>query len=362
MYLYKLLAKIKAAVESPRLPPEVRKPQTLSTEAAVLNVHARLCKSNPVKEALPVVLADIGSAMGVKLKEDGGPGKKRLRAKDYDASATENAGSRESKPTQHQESISVSEGSDDDGDGGGVSLGDDVSDDELERFNNRLASSDGEDASDDEDDDLDVEAIERKLEQEGIARKASKSSKAPRPEYDPQADMELSEDDEPSASPPPEPRKAPALKKSAFVPSLSMGGYISGSGSDIEDINEAPRKNRRGQRARQQIWEKKYGAKAQHLQKEAGKQGRDAGWDPKRGATDGTERREKSKPFDRSARTKPTRKEGMEVKPAAGEVKPAPKHRDDSGALHPSWAAAKLAKEKKAAAPVVFQGKKISFD
>jgi hypothetical protein len=35
--------------------------------------------------------------------------------------------------------------------------------------------------------------------------------------------------------------------------------------------------------------------------------------------------------------------------------------RDDTGPLHPSWEAAKRAKEKKSV-PVAFQGKKISFD
>jgi hypothetical protein len=46
--------------------------------------------------------------------------------------------------------------------------------------------------------------------------------------------------------------------------------------------------------------------------------------------------------------------------PRKGEVKE-PKKRDDTGPLHPSWEAAKRAKEKKAV-PVVFSGKKISFD
>ncbi len=66
------------------------------------------------------------------------------------------------------------------------------------------------------------------------------------------------------------------MGNSAFLPSL-MGGYISGSES-ASDIDVAPptRKNRRGQRARQAIWEKKYGEKAKHHQK--AKDTRNSGW------------------------------------------------------------------------------------
>ena len=69
-----------------------------------------------------------------------------------------------------------------------------------------------------------------------------------------------------------------------FVPTLQVG-YISGSESSATDVDAdmAPRKNRRGQRARQAIWEKKYGAGAKHL-KQPNKGTRDSGWDLKRGA------------------------------------------------------------------------------
>ena len=40
---------------------------------------------------------------------------------------------------------------------------------------------------------------------------------------------------------------------------------------------------------------------------------------------------------------------------------PKKKHNDDEGPLHPSWAAAKAAKDKKSV-PVAFTGKKITFD
>ncbi|KAK4901690.1 hypothetical protein LTR27_001462 [Elasticomyces elasticus] len=346
VYLYKLLTKIKAVAESQSLPPEVRKVPTLSTDTAVLNVHARLCNSNPVKEALPAVLKDIEQALGVKIAKENVPNKKRVRAKDHEA----DEGQQKEKRQARVKDVSDSGGEEE------VSLpDDDASDVGLSRFDGRLAPSDDEDDIDDED--LDVETIERRLQAEGIAQKGSKALSR---KYDPAADLEVSDDDDEMASPSPEPRKAPALKKSSFVPSLSMGGYISGSGSDVEDIDEKPRKNRRGQRARQQIWEKKYGAKAQHLQNQTGSQSRDQGWDPKRGATDASERRGKEKPSDRSVREEPRKPRDLAAKQSTAEVKV--KHRDDEGSLHPSWMAAKIAKEKKAAAPIAFQGKKITFD
>lgn len=71
---------------------------------------------------------------------------------------------------------------------------------------------------------------------------------------------------------------------SAFLPTL-MGGYISNSESEASDLDIAPslKKNRRGQRARQAIWEKKYGEKAKHFSKPQ-QNTRDLGWDARRGA------------------------------------------------------------------------------
>lgn len=156
---------------------------------------------------------------------------------------------------------------------------------------------------------------------------------------------------------------------STFLPTL-MGGYISGSES-ASDVDVAPvRKNRRGQRARQKIWEKKYGEKARHLQKQAAK-GRDAGWDPKRGAVDG----ESAKPWKRGIRNPLQDRDKDKPKPkdsgtdavqtkkqqAPPKREPPKRARDDSGPLHPSWEAKKQAKAKEQlTAP--FQGKKITFD
>ena len=166
-----------------------------------------------------------------------------------------------------------------------------------------------------------------------------------------------------SRSPPA--KKAATSKKAAkplkstdstFLPTL-MGGYISGSES-ASDIDVAPeRRNRRGQRARQQIWEKKFGEKAKHLVEP---KARDSGWDLKRGAV-GVD----SKPWKHGVRnplldkSKGTGANEMRL----GKEPPAPRIRDDAGPLHPSWEAKKLAKEKELARQAApFAGKKITFD
>jgi len=185
--------------------------------------------------------------------------------------------------------------------------------------------------------------------------------------------VELSDTDPDSdvASPPPQ-----RATKSAFLPSLTMGGYISGSEDDndpfeeFDDNAEKPKKNRRGQRARQAIWEKKFGQGAKHIKEgdkpKAGDK-RSEGWDLKRGATDSGGRGGRFGRGGLGGRGggfggrggRPTMG-GRGEKPAATEA-PKKKHRDDAGELHPSWLAAKKAKEAKAAT-VSFQGKKITFD
>ena len=349
MYLYKLLNKIKAVSESPSLPADVRKQTTLSADTAVLNIHARLCNSKPVKEAVPAILADVQGALGIKIDAPKDRKKQQAKAVPVGAASSPQANGSAAKPSTQATEVTL-RGSSDDDDDEGLS-GSEDSDAAFATFEGRLASS-----GEDEEEGSDVEAIERQLEAEGIARKASGAS---RPTYNHAADLNLSSDDDGnSASPPPEPRKAATLKQSSFVPTLSMAGYISGSGSDIDDIDEAPKKNRRGQRARQQIWEKKFGQKAKHLQHSDKVQAKD--WDPKRGATHTGDRRGKGKRFDRGGgpRRSEANDEALGKRPDGGDNV---KHRDDGGSIHPSWEAAKKAKEKKAA-PVPFQGRKITFD
>ncbi|KAL5113337.1 hypothetical protein ACEQ8H_008800 [Pleosporales sp. CAS-2024a] len=121
----------------------------------------------------------------------------------------------------------------------------------------------------------------------------------------------------------------PLPTSSAFVPALSHATYVAGSDSEASDLSAdfAPRKNRRGQRARQKILEAKYGAKAKHIEKQ-----NQAQWDAKRGAV--------------SAKRGYGPQQSGENAIPLGKTK-VEKKRDDKGTLHPSWEAAKAAKEKK---------------
>ena len=189
-----------------------------------------------------------------------------------------------------------------------------------------------------------------------------------RNKFNPPSDISLSPSTATSQTPEP-PSRAKTLErssslpsKSTFLPSLTMGGYWSGSESPPEDdVEIAPKKNRRGQRARQQLWEKKYGASAKHLQKQKNND-RNQGWNLQRGAQsdDGRYQKRASKRGNMLLRRDSTQRS---VASDANKVEVNPRRsrpRDDMGSLHPSWQAAKLAKEKKQSAS--FQGKKTVFD
>ncbi|KAJ4377736.1 hypothetical protein N0V83_000566 [Neocucurbitaria cava] len=154
-------------------------------------------------------------------------------------------------------------------------------------------------------------------------------------------------------------QKVAAPTSSAFLPALSHAAYFSGSESEASDLDEAPRKNRRGQRARQKIAEAKFGARAKHLEKVS----RTKGWDPKRGAV-GDDRHGRG---DRRGAPKGRgpHQSGGNSEPL-GQKKSGGAKRDDKGELHPSWLAAKAAKESKKLSIDVKgakpQGKKVVFD
>ncbi|KAJ7366843.1 Bud-site selection protein [Mycena albidolilacea] len=185
-----------------------------------------------------------------------------------------------------------------------------------------------------------------------------------------------------SATTKPTPAPIKTSTTSQFLPSLAVG-YVRGgsSDSDIEDVEEAggEKKNRRGQRARRAIWEKKYGRGANHKKKEAeeaaqeratqkaqfearqakreaaqasgkgrGKwnesaQVADAGWGARAPARTG-------------AVATPAPAAAMHARPAPVRAKP-----DKDAGIHPSWAAKKALKEKMGVGIVPSQGKKIVF-
>lgn len=145
-------------------------------------------------------------------------------------------------------------------------------------------------------------------------------------------------------------------EKKHKLPALATG-YFSG-GSDDEDevdndkiVKEATttRKNRRGQRARQKIWEQKYGKKANHVQKE--------------NQRILNEREQKQREFEERQRKREMKarlaKEAEEANQSAPKLEKKPST-SFTQKMHPSWEAKKAAEEKRKA--IKFTGKKITFD
>ena len=157
----------------------------------------------------------------------------------------------------------------------------------------------------------------------------------------------------------------------AFLPSLMMGGYYSGSesASEIDDVDTKPRKNRRGQRERQKIAEAKYGSGAKHIAKQSSSSNRNAGWDARKGATATT--KDGNGKFNGNGRMRIGRPGGASASGngnvhtnggskaptgANGDVMGAGRKnpvKDNGGVMHPSWEAARKRKE---------QGSKISIN
>ncbi|KAK1248516.1 hypothetical protein MKX08_006736 [Trichoderma sp. CBMAI-0020] len=421
-HLHSNLLRIKAVETSKDIPEELRAEvprPTLSPEEIALqnNVISILCSATSTRHALDRAITDICETLGVPVPTKS----KRVRNKrkdteeqpadreDGESSEEEVKPSADSKKkkdkkqeTAEEESDSESEfegfgsdadeprptieelqGSDqetavtkyDDLLGGSSDESEDEFDEELlakyrgtEQVNldDISVSGSGSEAEDEDEEDLDSISSSRSPSPLPTRKpkKSADNDDEPKPEATKSKKEKKEEDKKKRAA------KA-ALKKarpgdSTFLPTL-MGGYISGSES-ASDI-DAPPKKRRGQRARQAIWEKKYGAKAKHLQKEAANGGRDAGWDMKRGAVGPDDQGRKpwkkggrapagaggrggySQGRDRGANTY------QESRPAPP---PKPVKKDNEGPLHPSWEARKKAKEQQKGA--AFAGSKIVFD
>lgn len=160
------------------------------------------------------------------------------------------------------------------------------------------------------------------------------------------------------------PTKSEKVKKVKHnLPELASG-YYSGGSDEEDDIDNdkvvkeitQTRKNRRGQRARQKIWEQKYGKEAKHVKEERQKVA--------------SEREQRQKDFEERERKRQLKhKIAMENAPSGSNIQPlgarvpGSSHTPAAGApeiLHPSWVAKKLAEDKQK--NVKFAGKKITFD
>ncbi|SCU89293.1 LANO_0D04412g1_1 [Lachancea nothofagi CBS 11611] len=138
------------------------------------------------------------------------------------------------------------------------------------------------------------------------------------------------------------------------LPELMAGYYSGDSDDDISEdevaakqiSNEPKRKNRRGQRARQKIWEKKYGKSAMHVQK--------------RIEEERSEREQKQLEYEQRVAKRAAKVQEREATQAQEHFTRKPREEKPQHVLmHPSWEAKKQAEEKQKAAK--FQGKKIVF-
>ncbi|KAL1955689.1 hypothetical protein VTO42DRAFT_8161 [Malbranchea cinnamomea] len=351
-YLIKQLVKTKRVAESPvfALLDESKRtlPKDAPKDGPTANVTARLFKSNPVRDVLPGIMEEIRKIVGISSNK-----KEPVSAKQQDKV-------KGSGGVSQQESASEGESESE------ASFGEPS--DEERRYEARLAPSGSESESEN---DVDGETPQKQ--------------KPNGQKYDLARDISLSPtpSESESESPPPAAQKSKKAKVKAapketstttFLPSL-MGGYWSGSESEPEDAVAAAaagkkvRKNRMGQQARRKLWEKKYGAQANHIRKakEKEQQSRDSGWDLRRGATDSQEAGKEKGKFGKGKGANPKAqakgdskppKEDRSKKPAGG--KGLSKSAADNKPLHPSWEAAKRVKEK--IAQTSFQGKKVVFD
>lgn len=423
-HLCSSLLKIKGIAESPNLPEYIKpipKPNLSEEERIALhNVTSALCNRKQVKDIIDEAIMSTCIALRVSMPEKKGKSRGKNDRKEQEQQADdieekpkkskESKAASEEKPSKKQKKAAESEeeswegfGSDSEG-----PAGSDGEEQALSRYAGMLAGSSDEDsdggASDDEDaEDSRARSIRGPSDyfSGSSAEEDSDGELEEGSEEEESAEESDDESDESDAvSPPPKKVKSKTAKaasaaaasgNSTFLPSL-MGGYISGSESEASDIDiDAPaKKNRRGQRARQAIWEKKFKAQANHLKNQ--KSGRDQGWDMKRGAVGGEDAGPWKKgirnPFekrqqapegvhpDRQANfggddgpkardSKPRKRDDTPRQRDWEEPKPAPKpkpkpKKDDEGPLHASWEAAKKAKE--AAQNVSFQGKKVVFD
>lgn len=408
LHLYKTLLKVKGIANSSALPDRIRQLVTAEkalNDTANINVQARLFNSTPVKTAVEQILNDVGNTLGIR-DIGGHAGKKRLRAKDFEQSADPVMGEdtnveRKSEAgymNTGQRSVSAETWS-------GLESDEDSLDEQSQEFNyqeyeRRIAGSD-------------EEAIESQ-DSHHVSRHSNSDWSGSDDELEHGSVMSTDEQPQERLHRQRQKPRKPSISRTdgapltatTFLPTLSMGGYWSGGsddGNDIEDeeiggpSNELKRKNKRGQRARQAIYEKKYGRNANHLKKqpqETTKGGdRDQGWDPRSGARvdgprvgrrqryekdefgrDVSRRRAKQSAIQGNRQQRrAAQKENQVVKSGAnndpvvnlrkrvpeGETNKLGKDAKKE-ALHPSWEAAKKAKETKKAMP--FQGKKITFD
>lgn len=374
-HLSSSLLKVKSIAASTDLPEEIRvgvpKPELNDDEKAALhNVTSGLFNRKMVKEAVDRAIVVVCEELNVPPPPKGKQGKKNKRGEqeeqpeDRIATAVETEGVAGVGDANEYDDVTDFEGFQSDVDEPGPAVGEassseedtheeEDSEDEEEGVSRYDALLGG---SSDSDSDVDPSEWERfrgteTVDLDDISSGSESDVNSSSPQIQP-----------PSRSPSPPPAKRKKAAKAANPTNVAeggfyslLGGYVSGSES-ASDIEVAAPKKRRGQRARQKIWEQKYGSKAKHLHEQK-KASRDSGWDMKRGAVDGEDQARRtpwkkgvSNPFSNRSTEGPVKEKKLKKPPT----------RDDEGKLHASWEAAKKAKEQQKGA--AFAGSKIVFD
>lgn len=355
-HVRRTIARVKSLKDHEALPESVKDIEKADPDAARLNVLARLYKVPAVKKEMDALIDDLKEIVGSGSGSGPGPAQTEAAGK---AQAVDK-GDKKRKVVARAEA-EAEEDDDLDMDMLDLSDGDGVA---ARLLNARIAApSSGEESDDDlsdherppsiQDSDSDSDGasfsgFSNDLSSSDAPIKRSIAPPSDSEDADSASSVSLTTSSKPKAS-----SDIAKASTSTFLPGLSHATYFSGDES-ASDLDEKPRKNRRGQRARQKIAEAKFGAKAKHIEKNERKQG----WDAKRGAV-GSD----AKPGNR--RDRRAAEKGMKTNGGRGPVisgenaaplgkkrddadakKPGPK-KDDTGALHPSWAAAKAAKESK---------------
>lgn len=156
-------------------------------------------------------------------------------------------------------------------------------------------------------------------------------------------------------------------KEKYQLPELATG-YFSGGSDDEDDIDNdqvvkaatTQRKNRRGQRARQKIWEKKYGQEAKHVKSEKAKIASEREQRQLEYEERCRKREEKARLAMENAPTGSNTAPLGNRKPRPDVSLPSATAASEPEKMHPSWEAKRLAEEKQK--NIKFQGKKITFD
>lgn len=370
-HIRRTIGKVKSLKDHEALPESVKEIEKGDNDAAKLNVLARLYKVPAVKKEVDALIEDLKAIVGA------GEGTAKIKG----AEKAQTGEKKDKKQNiEEDEDVDMLDLSDEDGvaarlfnariaaPSSGEESDADVSD--VERPPS-IADSDSEH---DPEADLDIASDSSDAESfEGFGNSNSNSDIPVNRSIAPPSDLSQSEsefDSDTSLSittekKPKAPKDTSKSTASEFLPALSHAAYFSGDES-ASDLDEKPRKNRRGQRARQKIAEAKYGKAAKHIEKQERKQG----WDAKRGAVSNDGTRGSNRKDRRLA------EKGMKAKGGRGPIisgenaAPLGKKRaegakkDDTGPLHPSWAAAKAAKESKKLKIDLgsAKSKKITFD